>query len=368
MRSSEESRGLTRRAQVFVCACAAASVATFLVAAPQPDQPGEAVGVIEGADIAVTGPMSVQTVGGQVKTVLNSGSDVRVKSGQARVSLVESGQISICGPAHFSVLKSGGTLTLALESGIVHMRLDRAPAVTVYTAQIQAQPVGIGDDPRDFLVGFENAGAMCIRTYRGAVRLEQQLSGQSVMVPQGGDILLANGQIESLTDGSGHCNCELEVAKAPPQVAGPASVAAAAPAPTMSNGGSGEAGESISMPMTAPPPPPQPSQVEKPAAKDAPTFQVSLPPLRYDAAAAVQPEPDARLMLIVRKVRVRPTLIFQGKVEGESITTAAAATPAPRPAAVTTTPAKPPSSAAPAQPSLMDRVWSFFRSLWARGR
>ena len=85
---------------------------------------------------------------------------------------------------------------MALESGAIHARLEQEPALTVYTAQIQAQTVAIGDDPREFLVGFENPGMMCIRTYRGAMRVEQQLSGQSVIVPQGEDVMLANGQID----------------------------------------------------------------------------------------------------------------------------------------------------------------------------
>ena len=128
---------------------------------------------------------------------------MRVKSGQARISLVEGGQISICGPAHFSILKSGGAVTVALESGAIHARLEREPAMTVYTAEIQAQTVAIGDEPREILVGFESTGMMCIRTYRGAMRLEQQLSGQSVIVPQGVDVMLANAQIDTMRNGAG---------------------------------------------------------------------------------------------------------------------------------------------------------------------
>jgi len=33
---------------------------------------------------------------------------------------------------------------------------------------------------------------------QGAVRIEQQLTGQSVLVPQNGDVSLSNGQLESL--------------------------------------------------------------------------------------------------------------------------------------------------------------------------
>ena len=84
----------------------------------------------------------------------------------------------------------------------------------MYTPQIQAQPVAIGDGAQDTVVGFDASGAMCIRANRGALRLEQQLTGQSILVPQGGDVFLANGQIDSLRTGSGgQCSCELQLAE-----------------------------------------------------------------------------------------------------------------------------------------------------------
>ena len=327
-------------------------IAALVVAAAASDQPaGDAVGVIEGQDIAVTGPMSVEVVGGQVRTILRSGSDVRVKSGQARISLVEGGQISICGPAHFSVLKSGGSLTVALESGAIRARLEREPELTVYTAQIQAQSVAIGDDPREILVGFESPGMMCVRTYRGAMRLEQQLSGQSVMVPQGGDVILANGQIDTLRNGAGHCNCELQIAKAP-----------ATPRPGNAIPRPSEAGETAKD-ERAQNAGGSPAPAEKPATKEEPIYEVYPPPLRFDASAKVQPEPDPRLMVIVRRVRVRPTLIFQGRVEGEPVATAAATPPQPQPPVVSA----PAQATPPPQASVFDRVRSFFRRLWSRG-
>jgi len=318
----------------------------FVAAAAVPDQlVGDAVGLIEGEDIAVTGPMSVEVVGGMAKTILRSGSDVRVKSGQARISLVEGGQISICGPARLSVLKAGGTVTVALESGAIHAQLEQEPKLSVYTAQIQGQPVAIGDEPREFLVGFEGAGIMCVRTYRGAMRLEQQLSGQSVMVPQGGDVTLANGQIEALGNGAGHCTCELQIAKAPALPA-TAPVMNVSPAP----GKDAARTEIVANPGDA-------AASEKPMQKTEPIYTVDMPPLRFDATAKVQPEPDPRLMVIVRRVRVRPTLIFQGRVEGEVV---AAVTPPP----VVSAPAKP-AAASPAQGSMVDRVRSFFHRLWS---
>ena len=347
-------RGLARRAWIFAAMCAMVGAGIFVAAAAAPDQPvGDAVGLIEGEDIAVTGPMSVEVVGGVAKTILRSGSDVRVKSGQARISLVEGGQISICGPAHLSVLKSGGAVTVALESGAIRARLEREPAMSVYTAQIQGQPVAIGDEPRDFLVGFESAGIMCVRTYRGAMRLEQQLSGQSVMVPQGGDVTLANGQIDTLGNGAGHCKCELQIAKAPvvplPRNEMPGATVESAKTDTTQNSGEAagtEAGEKLSK-------------------KEEPVYTVDMPPLRFDASAKVQPEPDPRLMVIVRRVRVRPTLIFQGRVEGEPVTTAAVVAPPQAPTGAASAPARvaPP----PAQGSVVDRVRSFFHRLWTHG-
>lgn len=339
-------RESARLARLFACVCAILCAAVSFASGSTPDQPvGDAVGVIEGEDIAVTGPMSVEVVGGQVKTILRSGSDVRVKSGQARISLVEGGQISICGPAHFSVLKSGGSLTLALESGVIHARMEREPALTFYTAQIQAQTVAIGDEPREILVGFDSPGMMCIRTYRGAMRLEQQFSSQSIMVPQGGDLMLANGHIDTLRSGAGQCKCELQIAKAP-QVPQPVNSSPA-----------GETAKSESAPNASG----TAGSGEKPEKKEEPIYTVVMPPLRFDASAKVQPEPDPQLMVIVRRVRVRPTLIFQGRVEGEPVATVAAAPPQPPVANV------PAHAAPPPQASVFDRVRSFFHRLWSGG-
>ncbi len=333
----------------FVAAAARTSIGAKTATVAIPDQPaGDSVGLIEGEDIAVTGPMSVEVVGGQTKTILRSGSDVRVKSGQARISLVEGGQISICGPAHFSVLKSGGSLTVALESGSIHAMVEREPALTVYTAEIQAQTLAIGEEPREILVGFESPGMMCIHTYRGALRLEQQLSGRSVIVPQGVDVMLANAQIDAMRNGTGQCKCDLQIAKSR-TIPAPATTAAVR---------AGETGNSDAAPNTSD----APASSEKTEKKEEPIYTVIMPPLTFDAKAKVQAEPDPRLMVIVRRVRVRPSLVFQGRVEEEPVATAVATPPQPPTASV------PANSAAPAtQGSVVDRVRSFFRKLWTRG-
>ena len=196
-RKTELSKGI-----LILMAAVSIAALTLGVRAPRvrADNPpsGDSVGTIEGESISVEGPMSVESVRGQVKTMLRSGSDVHVKSGQARIELIEGGSITICGPAHFSVLKSRGSLTLALDSGTIHAHIEGSWALTVYTAQIQARPLAIGGGAQDVLAGLDPSGAMCLRAGKGAVRVEQQLTGQSVLIPQGGDVTLANGQLESL--------------------------------------------------------------------------------------------------------------------------------------------------------------------------
>ena len=324
--------------------------ALIAAAAARPDEPpSDSVGIIDGEAISVTGPMSVEVVRGQTKTVLRSGSNVRVKSGSARIDLVEGGQISICGPAHLSVLKSGGSLTIALDTGTIHVRIERELALTIYTPQIQAQTVAIGDGPRDALVGFDSSGAMCVRAHSGAVRLEQQLTGQSLLLPQSGDVFIFNGQLENLRSSAGHCACDLQVAKATPP-----------PQPEVSQLATAE---EVRKKAPDAKPNTQPATVETPPAKEEPVYQVFMPPLIYDANAKVQPEVDPKMIVLVRRVRVRPALIFQGRVEGVA---AAAVTPAP-PASTPAAAANAPKPAVPSSDTFVDRVRNFVRKLWPSG-
>lgn len=331
---------------------------------PAPTKLGDAIGTIEGNAIAVSGPMSVEVVNGQAKTVLHSGSDVRVRSGTARINLVEGGTITICGPAHLSVLKAAGALTVALETGTIHAVIEQQPVLTVYTAQIKAQPISIGEATEDLLVGFDNPGAMCVRAARGAVRIEQQLTGQSVVIPQTGDVLLVNGQLDSLRSSTGRCICEADL-----------SAAATAPAPATPNA---EATPEVSTLATtedlrkrtydAKPLIPPPAS-HKPTDKEEPIYQVIEPPLVYLANSKVQPEYDPSMVILVRRVRVRPTVIFQGRVLGEPViapaTVAAAAVPAsPTAAQPSTQTSATPATKKPATPTFTDRVKTFMQKLW----
>jgi len=313
-----------------------------MIPAQGEDKTADAIGSIEGEAISVEGPMTVEVIHGQVRTILRSGSDVRVKSGQARIDLVEGGYIDICGPAHFSVLKAGGAITLALDSGTIHAQVGSEVSLNVYTAQIQAHPISIGNGVEDVLVGLESSGTMCVRAARGAVRVEQQLTGQSVIVPQNGDITLANGQIESLQNGTGHCVCEVQLAAKPAS-----SVAEVSQLATK---------EDLKKKADAKPVPTNPA-TQAADAPEEPVYQIFMPPLQYDAKKKVPSEFDPNLVILVRRVRLRPTLIYQGRVEGDAVVAQAGTAPAAaKPQAPTP---KPP------EESTWSRVRTYLRKLWS---
>jgi hypothetical protein len=288
--------------------------------------------------------MSVDAANGQVKTVLRSGSELTVKAGQARIELVEGGNITICGPAHLSLLKSGGSLTIALDRGTIHAHIEGQPTLTVYTPQIQAHPVAIGGGPQEMLVGLDASGAMCIRASKGAVRIEQQLTGQSLLIPQDGDVSLTNGQLESVRTVVGRCGCELQMSAKQPPISTQVSALAST--------------EELKKKAYDPKPATPQQASAAPVEKEGPIYQVFMPPLRYDASAKVQQDYDPNLILLVRRARVRPTLIFQGKVEGDPVVARATSPSALN--AQRTDAAK-----RATEDSTWDRVRTFFHKIWS---
>ena len=166
------------------------------------------VGRIEGDDleVATTTPSGIET--DAAPTVVASGSDVTLRSGHALLLLNAGGEISICGPAHFKLIKSSGAVTLALDYGRVHPSLESADEFTIYTPTIVATPIAIAGGPRDMTVGLEQDGEMCVLTARGAMRVEPQFSDQSLIVPQGGTVSLTGGQIDSLQADVSACSCD----------------------------------------------------------------------------------------------------------------------------------------------------------------
>jgi hypothetical protein len=336
------------RTVVHALAAALFCAALFLTTTAYSDEPSaDSVGVIDGEAITVSGPMNVEVIHGQTKTVLRSGSDIRVKSGAARIDLVEGGQISICGPAHLSVLKSGNWLTVALNTGTIHLHVESDLGLTIYTPQIQAQTISIGGGARDILAGFDSAGAMCIRAIRGAVRLEHQLTGKTVLVPQTADVLVTDGQFESMAPSAGRCSCELQVAKTAP------------PPPEISRlATTDEIRAEATVPKPRPNAPPAPSETS--SVLEEPIYTVLMPPLVYNANAKVQPDYDPKMIILIRRVRVRSVLTFQGRVQGATVAAA-------KPPSVSVPPANPAKPAAPASDSFTDRVRKFVHNLWSSG-
>jgi hypothetical protein len=86
-----------------------------------------------------------------------------------------------------------------------------------------------------------------------------------------------------------------------------------------------------------------------------------VPRLVYDAKRrAADIDTDDR---VDSSHRVRPTLIFQGRVEGEIVAAAIQPPPAPVPPATPQSAAK--KAAPPANDSFVDRVRHFVRRLWS---
>ncbi len=346
---------LGRAARVYLSlfpACVAFLLASFgSLCMLHAQTPPEIVGRIYGDDIAVKGAIGMEVENGRSTAVLTSGSDVTVRAGQARLVLAGGGEIGICGPAHFSLLKSGGAITLALDYGRVHPRLDRDLPLTVYSALIVATPVSIADGPRDATMGLEQNGAMCVLATRGAVRIEQQLTGQVLLVPQTGEVAFAEGQLDTLRGGAGTCQCEVSLAKLnPPEGPLPPELSVAVPA-------------ELARPVRPPQKNDKPATTEeiKSPAIEEPIYKVMMPPLSFNAASPSPPEPQpsAETMLLVRDVRVRPAVEFHGRVEAPAAAPPAAAQPAP---AVDSLREPGPKKRAP----FGVRVRSFFRRLFGR--
>jgi len=111
----------------------------------------------------------------------------------------------------------------------------------------------------------------------------------------------------------------------------------------------------LKTPVIAKPAPIAP-EMTKPAPE--PTYQVYMPPLRYDASQTVQDEPDPKLIVLVRRVRDRPTLIFESRVIGDPVP------PNAKSLSASAKPQNSPKTAPIANVTLVDRVKSFLKSLW----
>lgn len=302
------------------------------------------VGRIEGDDLEVVTITPSGVERDAAPTVVASGSEVTLRSGHALLMLNAGGEVSVCGPARFKLIQSSGSVTLALDYGRVHPSLETSDGFTIYTPTIVATPIAISGGRRDITLGLQESGEMCVLTSRGAMRVEPQFADQSMIVPQGGTVSLAGGQIESLQADPAACSCDyprarLETPKtpAPPEHSQPP----------------------VEISALAPPAPPQRRRIEDVAPPTAslgePVYTVLMPPLSFNAASPEPPPgPSPETILLVREVRLRPAAEFRGRVNPPP--QQAAAPPAPPEAA-------PPQNQPSAPPSFLDRVRSFFHRL-----
>ena len=259
-------------------------------AIPVPSGRQEVIGRLSGDDVSVNGAISFDTENGRTTALLASGSDLTLRSGQARVDLAEGGDIILCGPAHLSILKSGRAITIALDYGQVHLQIGASAQVAIYTPLLVVTPLAIGDRERDLTVGLDQKGGLCAAALSGALRLEQQFTQQSLIVPQGGEMQIDSDDQRAVRSGSQKCSCELLVSQNSVQKR----VEAGLPAHSSPNASA-----------VAP----------APAPIDPPAYRIDMPPLIFDASSAMPP-PDltSEAMLVIRESVANPQLSFRGEI------------------------------------------------------
>ena len=301
---------------------------------------GPILGEIAGDDISVLGPSHIVQGNFSRAITFGGGSSVIVHAGKARVEFVGGGELEICGPAKFSVLASGEALTVALSFGRVHVKFDASRPITIYTPLVVATPMAIGDQPRDITIGLMNTGAMCVLAARGAVQIQQQLSGETLVVPQPSEILLQGTSLGAARATSGSCRCDFDESSAQTSVQ-PARIVAQGqtsqklspgqPEPSPKNIGETPrpakadslASQASNPAQRAIPQTDQPTEEAsrpsatsfRPATKQ-PVPKFDLPPIGYDvtsATASAVPLSAATLML-ANGAKVESEWIFDGTV------------------------------------------------------
>ncbi|HEY0703447.1 MAG TPA: hypothetical protein VGD60_11825 [Candidatus Acidoferrales bacterium] len=309
--------------------------------------PSGAIARVEGGDISVEGGAgaAVASAAGVPSFIFN-GSVVTVHSGKAKLTFVAGGQVDICGPAKITVLQSAGSITLALSIGRLHLALPAGAPVRIFTPTIIATPINIGGADRDITLGLDLSDSLCVLAKSGALRLEQQFTGEGLIVPQAGDFLIPSGKLVPTAGATGNCDCtEMHAQSAPPpnipvmgvtsasQLFVPATAPPAAADEAKTNAmPAAEPNVQLrvlakedevhpvpqadkSVPAAAPPPAPPP-----PTAM--PIYKIVMPPLGFSAGSPSPPEdPSLDAVLLVRTVHVEPEYEFTGHVDAPSFAT-----------------------------------------------
>jgi hypothetical protein len=379
VRPASAARSRTRRVVfVFVALLAALFLATALLRAQQGQAPSGTIGRVEGNDVSVEGGSAAAngTATSAPSMFVANGSVITVHSGQARMTLVGGGEVDICGPAKFTLLQSGGAITLALNFGRMRVQLPGNTQLRVFTPTVIATPIDIGGRARDITVGLDLNDSLCVVATSGALRLEQQFTGEGLIVPQAGEFFLAAGKLLPVAGVTGSCQCATIQARASaplpaspemgltskPQPAPappapeptPTQPAAAAKVPTGSAPTPVVAMTQPDAPAPQPAPPAAAAEVHDPApaiqirrlahanelhpnapaqeneappapAVSIPIYKVVMPPLTYSADAPAPPgEPSTDMILLVRIAHAEPEWQFTGRVEAPELQPVAA--------------------------------------------
>lgn len=288
------------------------------VRAQTPTAPASILGQVLGDDVSVIGASHLASGGAGRAIEFSSGGTIVVFSGKARVEFTGGGELDICGPAKFTVLSSGEALTVALSFGRVRIRFDAVRPITIYMPLIIATPVPLENNPRDATVGLTNTGTMCVLAASGAVRLQNQLRGDSTLVPQPNEVFVPGSSFASLPPAVGECNCDFDEPLAqqssPPENA-PMTADSAPRVPTATLQETPTQTTAQNLPIvpiaSAAPRPAQPV-----GTVTRPVWKVTLPPIAYDAKSATDtPEPiSIATLMLAQQTVVQPEWVFHGTV------------------------------------------------------
>ena len=330
--------GLVRILVAFVCVQPALLHAQDPVAGAIAQVVGDDISIEGGASASVGAPN-----GGPVS--IFNGSVVTVHTGKAKLTFASGGDVDICGPAKITLLQSAGSITLALSIGRIHLELPAGSPVRVFTPTIVATPIDIGGAARDITLGLDLNDSLCVLATSGALRLEQQFTGEGLIVPQAGDFLIASGKLVPTAGVSGNCDCagmhaksapppniplmgvsssaQLQMPDAAPAQPAPADAKPDAPPVAEPNvqlrvlAKEDEIHPSPQPQKNAAPPPPPPTAM--------PIYKIVMPPLGFSATSPSPPEdPSLDAVLLVRTVHVEPEYEFTGHVDAPAAGSSAA--------------------------------------------
>jgi hypothetical protein len=310
--------------------------------------PAGAIAQVVGDDISIEGgaSASIGAPNGGPVSIFN-GSVVTVHTGKARLTFASGGDVDICGPAKITLLQSSGSITVALSIGRIHLQLPAGAPVRVFTPTIIATPIDIGGADRDITLGLDLNDSLCVLATSGALRLEQQFTGEGLIVPQAGDFLIASGKLVPTAGVSGNCDCAAMHAKSAPPPNIPLMGVSSAAQLQMPDAASKEPETVVAKPNEPPaadpnvqlrvlakeddvhpspqaqksvaPPPPPPTAM--------PIYKIVMPPLGFSATSPSPPEdPSLDAVLLVRTVHVEPEYEFTGHVDAPSSGTSDAST------------------------------------------